>query len=718
MLKKFLQKLLYLLYKVEISGLENYNKAGNRVLIIANHISFLDPLLLGAYLPEDVTFAINTHIAQQRWIKPFLRLSHVFEMDPTNPLSLKALIHHLKQNRKAIIFPEGRITVTGSLMKIYDGTGMVADKSAAAILPIRIEGAEYTHFSRLRNLVRLRLFPKITINILPPTRLELPQEIHGKDRRKISGHILADIMTDMIFSTSHYRQTIFSALLEARNIHGGTHEVAEDLERVPLTYDQLITRVFAIANLLRGISVSGENLAVLLPNSIKTLTVILGLQLYGRVPAMLNYTTGSAVMRSACHTAKIRTVLTSRQFIEKARLQDDIEQLAMQTSIVYLEDLAQGVTAWHKLSAMLQSYSANFWYKHQQFSPDSPAAILFTSGTEGAPKGVALSHANILSNQKQLGARVSFTAQDIVLNVLPIFHSFGFTAGTLFPVLNGMKVFLYPSPLHYSVIPEIAYEINATVLFGTNTFLAGYGKKAHAYDFYSIRYVFAGAEKLQESTRAVWQEKFGIRILEGYGVTETSPVLAVNTPMECKHGTVGRLMPAVQYRLESVEGIDHGGKLHVAGPNLMLGYLMPDNPGHIAPPASIFGNGWYDTGDIVAIDDEGFVSICGRSKRFAKISGEMVSLAVPEQLAARLWPEAQHAVVSLPEPRKGEQLVLLTTRKDAGNPALVAAAEGISLIHIPRIVIPLDKLPVLATGKIDYRTITDLAAKHLLQVHE
>ncbi|MGR8933579.1 MAG: AMP-binding protein [Gammaproteobacteria bacterium] len=716
MLKKFLQKLLYVLYKVEIRGLENYAKAGDRVLIIANHISFLDPLLLGVYLPGDVTFAINTHIARQRWIKPFLRLSQVFEMDPTNPLSLKALIQHLKQNRKAIIFPEGRITVTGSLMKIYDGTGMVADKSEAMILPIRLDGAEYTHFSRLRNLVRLRLFPKITINVLPPTRLKIAAEIHGKERRKLSGRVLADMMTEMMFVTSHYRQTIFSALLEARHIHGGRHEIVEDMERKPLNYDRLITRTIAVADLLRDMSETGENLGVLLPNSLKTLTVVLGLQLYGRVPAMLNYSIGYSGMLSACRTARIQTVFTSRLFVEKARLHDDIEHLSRQTRVVYLEDLAKRVTLWHKLRAVAQSTSANYWYKHRQFSPDAPAVILFTSGTEGAPKGVVLSHANILANHKQLGARVSFTAQDFVLNVLPMFHSFGFTIGTLFPVLSGIKAFLYPSPLHYSVIPEIAYEINATMLFGTNTFLAAYGKKAHAYDFYSMRYVFAGAEKLQDSTRATWADKFGIRILEGYGVTETSPVLAVNTPMECTTGTVGRLMPSVQYRLESVEGIAKGGKLHVSGPNIMLGYLLPDNPGQLVASASIYGNGWYDTGDIVEVNAEGYITICGRSKRFAKISGEMVSLAVPEQLAAQLWPDAQHAVVALPDSRKGEQLIMMTTHKGACNQPLADAAKGLSLLHIPKVFITVERLPVLATGKTDYQSITALAGQHLVML--
>jgi acyl-[acyl-carrier-protein]-phospholipid O-acyltransferase/long-chain-fatty-acid--[acyl-carrier-protein] ligase len=334
---------------------------------------------------------------------------------------------------------------------------------------------------------------------------------------------------------------------------------------------------------------------------------------------------------------------------------------------------------------------------------------LFTSGSEGTPKGVVLSHSNILANHKQIQSRINFNAQDVVLNFLPMFHSFGFTVGTMLPIMSGMTTFFYPSPLHYAVIPEIAYEINATIMFGTNTFLSAYGKKAHPYDFYSIRYVVAGAEKLQEGTRQLWADKFGIRILEGYGATETAPVTSVNTPMDCKPGTVGRIMPDMDYHLETIPGIDEGGKLHVSGPNIMLGYLLADNPGTLVPPESIYGKGWYDTGDIVHIDDEGFISIRGRSKRFAKIGGEMVSLTAVEQLASKAWPGALHAAVSIPDSKKGEQILLLTTQKNAVLQDIEAVAEGVAKIALPRKIFIVDAIPVMATGKVNYPAVTDLA---------
>lgn len=701
MLKKFLRTLLKLLYRVEVVGLENYYNAGNRVLIVANHCSFLDPPLLAVFLPDEITFAINTYIAEKWWVKPFLGLSKVFPVDPTHPMSLKNLIHHLQNDTKTVIFPEGRITTTGSLMKIYDGTGMVADKSDAMILPIQITGAKYTPFSKLRGIVRIRLFPKITLTILPPTHIHARKELTGKNRRKSNGHILADLMAEMQFISSNTRTSIFASLLDARDIHGGKHEVAEDLERKSISYNSLITRTLIIGNALKKITVQNENVGVMLPNSTKTLFVLLGLQYAKRVPAMLNFSTGAAGMISACQIAQVKTVLSSRKFIELASLQKDIDLLSEKVNVIYLEDLAQTISTTDKLRGALQSKTTQFWFKND-VNPDSPAVVLFTSGSEGTPKGVVLSHANILSNHNQVSARIDFNPQDVILNFLPMFHSFGFTIGTLLPVLNGMKAFFYPTPLHFSIIPEMAYETNATIMFGTNTFFAAYGKKAHPYDFYKLRYVVAGAEKLHDATRTLWAEKFGIRILEGYGATETAPVTAVNTPMDYKAGTVGRLLPHMEYRLEPVEGIEDAGKLHVKGANIMLGYLLAGKNGELQPTESIYGKGWYDTGDIVHVDEDGFLHIRGRSKRFAKVGGEMVSLTFVEQLAMKVWEKAHHAVISLPDAKKGEQIILITTQKDATLHELAKNSQGVAAINLPKKILFIDAIPVMATGKTDY----------------
>ncbi|MGR9105488.1 MAG: AMP-binding protein [Gammaproteobacteria bacterium] len=714
MLKLVLRWLFSILYQVEVCGLENYQKAGERVLIVANHISLLDPLLIAVFLPHPVTFAINTQIARKAWVKPFLLLCRVFPMDPTNPLSSKALIAYLKENRRAVIFPEGRITVTGSLMKIYDGTGLVAVKSGAAVLPIRIDGAQYTPFSRMRGRVRLRWFPKIRLSILPAVRLNPPATVEGRDRRKHAGRMLADQMTEMMFETSNYRRTIFTALLDARKVHGGRHRVLEDIHREPLSYDALIMRAFCLAYQFRRTIAPGEIVGILLPNTAATVITMFGLQCCARVPAMLNYSTGVQGMASACRTAQIKTLITSREFLKAIGLESLTEHLTEGLQVLYLEDLSAQISLVTRCKGYLRSQTARFRHDAESTrNPDSPAVVLFTSGSEGTPKGVVLSHANLLANRAQLAARVDFSSEDIILNVLPLFHSFGLTAGTLLPLLSGMRTFLYPSPLHYRVVPEISYDINATILFGTNTFLAGYARHAHPYDFYSVRYVFAGAEKLQDETRQLWSTKFGIRIFEGYGATETSPVLAANTPMDNSYGAVGRFLPGIEYRLEEVPGVADGARLHVRGPNVMLGYLLAEHPGVIRSPHSRFGEGWYDTGDIVAVDEAGFLTIRGRAKRFAKIGGEMVSLAAAEELVGRIWPAGQHAVVALPDPKKGEQLVLVTDVEEATREQLIRHAKGVGEINLPKIVIPVDSLPLTGSGKIDYPAVTRLAGQSL-----
>ena len=421
----------------------------------------------------------------------------------------------------------------------------------------------------------------------------------------------------------------------------------------------------------------------------------------GRVPAMINFTAGAANILAACTAAEIATIVTSRGFVEKAKLEPLAGALAETMRVVYLEDVRAGIGILDKLRGL-----ASFKKPLVRREPDDPAAILFTSGSEGVPKGVVLSHRNMLANAAQAAARIDFGRTDKVFNVLPVFHSFGLTVGLVLPLVSGVRIYLYPSPLHYRLIPELVYGSNATILFGTDTFLAGYARSAHPYDFRSLRYILAGAEPVREATRRVYMEKFGLRILEGYGVTETAPVLAINTPMFNRFGTVGRLMPGMEARLEPVPGVEEGGRLFVRGPNVMLGYLKVENPGVLEPPAE----GWHDTGDIVAIDAQGFIAIKGRAKRFAKIGGEMVSLAAVEALAAELWPDALSAVASAPDARKGERLVLVTERRDASRAAFqaFAKAKGASELMIPAEVLVVDKVPVLGSGKLDYVGVATL----------
>lgn len=699
---------LRLLYRVEVRGIENMPRAGEKAVVVVNHLSFLDGVLLGAFLPGKPTFAVHTAIAGSWWIRPFLKLFKTFPVDPTNPMAAKAMVKTVREGNCLVIFPEGRITVTGALMKVFDGPGMVADKADAPIVPIRLDGPQYTPFSRLRGKVRLRWFPRITISVLPPRTFHVEGDMSARARRAIAGRRLYDEMSGMIFATSNTGRTLFGALAEARTIYGGKARILEDVKREPLSYDRLLVGTRLLGKRLAAQTAPGENVGLLLPNINGTVVGFFGLQAYGRVPAMLNFTVGLANMRSACATAAIATIVTARAFVEQAKLGAVCAALEGDgLTILYLEDLAADIGTPEKLWALATVGRSAARHAKLGINPDAPAVILFTSGSEGVPKGVVLSHRNLLSNLAQLAARIDFNASDVVLNALPVFHSFGLTGGTLLPLLNGIRTVLYPSPLHYRIVPALAYDANATILFGTDTFLSGYARMAHSYDFYALRYIFAGAEKVRAETRQAYAEKFGLRILEGYGATECAPVIAVNTPMHFQAGTVGRLLPGMEARLEPVPGIAEGARLHVRGPNVMAGYLLANAPGVLQPPRE----GWHDTGDIVTLDAAGFVSIKGRAKRFAKVGGEMVSLPAVEAYADQCWPGHAHAVVTRPDPRKGEALVLFTTTPAADPKALLAwgRAHGATELMLPRDVRIVADLPVLGTGKVDYGALSQWA---------
>ena len=483
----FLKLLSKILFRVEISGLENIPKE-NRLLIVANHESFLDGLLLGLFLPKRATFVVHTTVLKNWWSRQFLRLTPHLAVDPSSPLAMKKVIKLLEKGENVVIFPEGRITLTGSLMKVYDGPGFVAAKTGATILPVRVDGAAESYFGRLSDKHPRRLLPKVSLTVLPVTKVEhlktaAKSHLSAKIRRRMAGEDMRGVMQNMLFQCQKSR-TLFEAFLVAMDKSGGKYKLIEDINEVEETYQELLKKSLALGRIASKVSVSGETVGVLMPNITNTVALILGMSAFNRVPAMLNYTAGTAGMQNACIAANVKTVITSHKFIETAKLEEVVSQF-QNLNIVYLEDLRKDFGVLDR--AWLMGYALHYPNLAMEVSaPEQPAVVLFTSGSEGKPKGVVHSHSSILANISQIMAILDFNATDKFMMVLPIFHAFGFT-GSFLPIFNGIKLLVFPSPLQYKVIPEVIYDRGCTVLFSTSTFLGNYAKFAHPYDFYKLR---------------------------------------------------------------------------------------------------------------------------------------------------------------------------------------------------------------------------------------
>ena len=507
------------------------------------------------------------------------------------------------------------------------------------------------------------------------------------------------------FDEKAVQQSVFDALIGARE-RFGDKEILEDQDRKPLTYTGLIRAAFVLGRKIAAMTEPGERVAIMLPSSMGVVVTFFGLHAFGRTPVMLNFTSGARNLKAACATAGVKKILTARRFIEQAKLDDLVVALEPVAEIIWLDDIRKTVGLQDKLYGLMAGIFPRRF--RTETSPDDAGVILFTSGSFGAPKGVMLTQANLVANALQIASHIELDPDWVFFNPLPTFHCFGLTGGVILPMLQGLKAFQYPSPLHAKQITDLLPQVNASVLMTTDTFLNQYARVAGPDDFSTIQVVVAGAERVRDETREMYNQRFGgLELLEGYGATEAAPVVAVNQPGNNHFGTVGQILPGMEWRMEPVEGIDKGGRLFLRGPNVMAGYLSPDDPDCL----EALPDGWHDTGDIVDVDAEGYVRILGRAKRFAKIGGEMVSLTAVEGIADAVWPEGRHAVVSIPDSRKGERLVLVTDRSDAEVAPLAewARTHGAPELAVPKRIVKVGELPVLGTGKTDYVAIQKMA---------
>jgi len=683
-------------------------KTPGPVLLLANHVSWFDWLLLGVCLDDDWRFVTSSTTAKISWVHRKLMINRrTFPVENDSPYAVKHMAEYLQKGGRMVLFPEGRLSQTGRLMKLFDGTGFLIYKTRAKVIT-----------AHLRNAQRLPLsphpgwrqwFPKVSAHFSPVLEPERREGESTTAARYRITHWLRDVMIRQEFEVAMEFEpdTLPAAITEAARSQP-RHVVLQDATMEKLSYRRVMLGASLLARQWQKLIPTDQvRVGVLLPNVSAMPVSLLSLWAADRVPAILNYTTGPAVMLACMELAGLKTVITSRAFLRRFKL-DPAPLEKAGVNLLYLEEVRPRIRTGQKLAVAFSQGLGGPRLESHATAQDT-AVVLFTSGSEGVPKGVELTHRNLLANIRQMCGMTDLMDTDRMFNALPLFHSFGLTVGTLLPLVTGGFVFLYLSPLHYRIVPTALYDLNATVFLATNTFLAGYARKAHPYDFRTLRYLFAGAEKLQESTLNTWSRKFGVRVLEGYGATECGPCVSVNTSMRPLPGSAGELLPGIEWKLEPVPGVTEGGRLFVKGPNVMRGYLNAD-----ANEKFQALGGWYDTGDICRVENDRFLHILGRMKRFAKISGEMVSLTAVEEALAGAFPQYglrfQVAVVARPDEDKGERLIAVSNdqRLTLEELRTVIRNKGLSNLSAPREVKFVREIPLLGTGKINHRELARL----------
>jgi acyl-[acyl-carrier-protein]-phospholipid O-acyltransferase / long-chain-fatty-acid--[acyl-carrier-protein] ligase len=701
-MKAFLRFLFRVLFRFRAYNLDALKTPGP-VLLIPNHLSWFDWLFLGVCLEGDWKFATSSIVAQKSWLHRKIMVNrYTLPVDTNSPYSVKRMAEFLKGGGRLVLFAEGRLSRTGTLMKLFDGTGFLIFKTKAKVITACLRGAGRLPYSP--NPAWKKCFPHVTVHFSALlTAPELGEISTGSARTRLTGW-LRDQMVRQQFEVemAFGAQNVLAAVAETARQYP-SRVILEDATMQKLTCRKLMVGAGVLAHALRGAVTGGERVGLLLPNVNATPVAILALWSLGKVPAMLNFSSGTSTMLACAELAGLKHIVTSRAFLERAKLNAD-DFLKAGVSLIYLEDVRTGITGSRKFLTLLRHVFDPHSALRTPHLAGSTAVIVFTSGSEGVPKGVELTHGNLLANIRQMLAVTDITDSDRLFNCLPLFHSFGLTVGTFLPLVRGLYIFLYPSPLHYRMVPSALYDRDCTVFLSTNTFLNGYARKAHPYDFRSLRYLFCAAEKLQEATALAWSQKYGVRILEGYGATECAPCVSVNTPLEPRYGSVGRLLPGMDYELEPVDGVEDGQRLFVHGPNVMKGYLNTEANAKFQAL-----DGWYDTGDIVSVDADGYLHIRGRMKRFAKVSGEMVSLSAVEDALAGAFPQyglrCQVAILTRPDADKGEALIAVTNEPRLTLDEIREAikAKGLTNLSVPREIKTVKEIPKLGTGKVDHR---------------
>ena len=693
-----------ILFRLRIQGDDVLNTPGP-VLLIPNHVSWFDWWLIGLCVGEDWRFVTSSTRADSHWMFRFVMANrYTFPVDHASPFAMKEMATFLQGGGRLILFAEGRISETGCLMKLFEGTGFLLHKTGAKVITCHLRNANRLPWSRQPGWKKW--FPKLSIHFGELLQPPVEQFSGTSDVREALTQWLRERMIEHQFHVEmdYGHGDVLTEIASKARQRPGT-VILQDVTGQALSHRMVMVGAEVLGGQFRRLlDVERERVGLLLPNVNGTVISVLGLWRIGKIPAVLNYSNGVPLMLTCAKLAGLRQLITSRVFLAKAKL-DVAPMEAAGIEFIYLEDIRKQISRLAKLWVFLK-HRLMLGQVRFNIPADRTAVILFTSGSEGVPKGVELSHRNILANLRQLFSAVDVMDTDSLFNCLPMFHSFGLIVGTLLPLCRGIRTTVFPSPLQYRQIPTAVYNSNATMFLSTNTFLNGYARMAHPYDFRNLRYLLAGAEKVQQATADTWARKFGVRIPEAYGVTECSPAISANTKVSNRFGSVGRLLPGIEWKLEAIDGVADAGRLFVRGPNVMKGYLNAD-----ANEAFQALEGWYDTGDIIHVDTDGYFWVRGRAKRFAKVSGEIVSLTAVEDALAGAFPqhgeECEVAVVALPDAEKGARLVAVTNepKLELAEIREAITAAGLTNLYAPRDLQVVDELPKLGTGKLNHREV-------------
>jgi acyl-[acyl-carrier-protein]-phospholipid O-acyltransferase/long-chain-fatty-acid--[acyl-carrier-protein] ligase len=713
--------LTHSLYRIRVVGRDNVPSQGP-ALLVSNHVSFVDAILIGASLPRFIRFMLLREYYDISWLNSFFRLMKAI---PVVPTSRRGIVDSLRRARSELeagevvcIFAEGAISRTGHLLAFKRGFEKIVEGSSIPIIPVHLDQLWGSIFSFKQGRFfwkRPRLLPyPVTVSFGAP----LPASASVQDVRQAVQELESE-------AARHRRRR--RDLLQAKFIRMAKRRwfsfCMADTTGMELTFGRTLIGARLLAGWVRRHTAGESMVGLLLPASVGGALANIAASLAGKVPVNLNFTSGPDAMRLAIERCGIKTILTSRVFLSRAGL----EELP---GMVFLEELRKTFTAFQKTSALLSSFLLPArlleWHHARNQKPDDLATVIFSSGSTGAPKGIMLSHHNIVSNIEGIEQVFQFTPADRIMGVLPLFHSFGFTGTLWLPLIAGFGAVYHPNPTDSRIIGETVKKYGATLFISTPTFYAGYMRRCSAEEFASLRYVIAGAEKLREPIARGYKEKYGIEILEGYGCTELAPVVSVNVPdviydnekqVGSKPGTVGHPIPGVVVKVidpDSGGPLPYGaqGMLLAKGGNLMLGYL-----GQPELTAEAIHDGWYITGDIASLDEDGFIRITDRVSRFSKIGGEMVPHVKIEEAINEILGSAASAVTAIADARRGEKLVVFYSANGITSHELW---EKLNQSELPKLWIPkredlhpIDSLPLLGSGKVDLKRVKAMALERV-----